>query len=94
MRRVLGALHARRLVSGLDSRLALQPQRGGATAEVEREVGGIVLHIGLPGGRDHLGDQVHTVLLLCHQPLDVVNAALARREVLGSALLRSPRSRI
>src|SRR5947209_3435715 len=73
-------------LDGRASRLALQPQRGGATAVVEREVGGIVLHIWLPRARDHRGDQVHTVLLLRHQPLDVVNDALASLEVLCPAL--------
>ena len=31
--RALGAMRARRLASGLTPRLAIQPQRGGATAE-------------------------------------------------------------
>src|SRR6058998_1113733 len=46
--------------------LPLQPQRRSAIAIVEAVVGGKVLHIWLPGGRDGVGVQVHIVLLLRH----------------------------
>src|SRR5262245_38703826 len=44
--------------------LPLQPQGSDPTAVVEGLVGGIVLHIGLPGGSERVGVRVHVVLLL------------------------------
>src|SRR6266566_2978716 len=46
--------------------LPIQPQGSGTTAVVEGLVGGIVLHIRLPGAGHHGGVRVHIVLLLGH----------------------------
>src|SRR6266567_816729 len=67
--------------------LPVQPQRGGATAVIEREVGGIMLHIGLPGARDHARSEVHIVLLFCSVALKLPDELLARLQVLGPPLL-------
>ncbi len=67
-------------------RLPLQPQRRGAIAVVEAVVGGKVLHIRLPGGRDRGGVQVHIVLLLRDIALNVENELLARLQILRSSL--------
>src|SRR5205823_4832164 len=68
-------------------RLALQPQRSGAIAVVEAVVGGRVLHIRLPGGRDRGGVQVHIVLLLRHIALNVEDELLPCLQFLGAPLL-------
>src|SRR5713226_10781135 len=65
-------------VAACAAALPVQPQRRGAIAVVEAVVGGKVLHIRLPGGRDRGGVQVHIVLLLCHIPLNVEDELLTR----------------
>ena len=67
-------------------RLAIQPQGGGTTAVVEGLVGGIVLHIRLPGAGHHGGVRVHIVLLLGHIALKLINELLARLQVPGAPL--------
>src|SRR5262249_11271214 len=67
--------------------LPLQPERGGATAKVSREVRGKVVHIRLPGTRHDCGSQVYIVLLLRGVALNVENELLARLRVLHAPLL-------
>ena len=62
--------------------LAIQPQCGDATAEVESQVVGIVFHVGLPGTGEHLRVQIHLVLLLRRIPLHGADELLARLRVL------------
>src|SRR5437867_2547180 len=67
-------------------RLAIQPQGGSATAVIEGLVGGIVLHIRLPGAGHHGGGRVHIVLLLGLIPLKLSNDLLACLQGLGPPL--------
>src|SRR5215831_12285964 len=67
-------------------RLPIQPQGGGAAAEIPLGVGGIVLHIRVPGAGDAHAIQVHVVLLLRNIALDIEDNLLARLAVLGAPL--------
>src|SRR5262249_32892096 len=66
--------------------LPLQPQRSSTTAVVEALVGGIVLHIRLPGGGNHTGVRIHVVLLLGFIALKRKNDLPACLQVLGAPL--------
>src|SRR6516162_1348640 len=66
--------------------LPLQPQRCNTTAIVEALVGGIVLHIRVPGGGKHTGVRVHVVLLLGLIALKRKNDLPACLQVFGAPL--------
>ena len=99
-RRIAGRMVARRRASldfpapggpeepgTLAANLAIQPQRGGATAIVEAEVGRIVLYVRSPGAGEHDGDGEYIVLLLRNIPLNVKDELLALLKILGPPLL-------
>src|SRR6266700_2263472 len=69
-----------------DMPLPLQPQGGSTTAVVESLIGGIVLHIRLPGAGEHGGVRVHIVLLLGLIALKLIDDLPAYLQVLGAPL--------